>query len=623
MPKFRALPVLSSLTAASLALSGRRLRERASLLPVLNSLPAAADPVGTVDTTGWRVVSATGVELHPDTLAAAVAWAQEQGLDAVDLVPVDLTVARALDLLRLVDPASYRSTATAQGRTAGHAVVVRAELAERAELPTGPVPPPAMVEVARQVKRYAPRTCDLVVAPRERAVDLTPDEELAVQRAVFDRYGTANLAALGLQLAVLGSGLLASRPTGLAALAAYEAQPAAVFAGQRGPLAPRDLTRTAGTRWARETGRLTALLRAEAPRPTSLVQSDALRPEYAAEIALGTERFLEPRVDKCRWCGSTELSTLLTTPDLIQNKPGTFSLDECGSCGHVFQNPRLSPEGLDFYYKDCYDGFGGEEMERIFATQSTDYEGRAAMVREHDPAPARWLDVGSGHAHFCLVARELFPDTSFEGLDLGAAIDDAAHRGWIDRSFRGMFPDVAPELAGQFDVVSMHHYLEHTREPAEELDAAVTALKPGGLLMIEVPNPDCAHGRALGRYWMPWLQPQHQHFVSMDRLQEALEERGFTVLERETTQPTRGLDTVAAAWLLAGHLAPRLWMPWHRRPTHADRAARLAAVTTALGAGVVAAIGTEVAGAISGDVTGSAFRMLARLDGPERPVRTA
>ena len=33
-----------------------------------------------------------------------------------------------------------------------------------------------------------------------------------------------------------------------------------------------------------------------------------------------------------------------------------FTLEQCGDCGHVFQNPRLTPEGLEFYYRDFYDG---------------------------------------------------------------------------------------------------------------------------------------------------------------------------------------------------------------------------------------------------------------------------
>ena len=616
MPRFRALPVLSALTAAGIALNGQRLRGRALGLHALN--PRAGSRV---DTSGWRVIAPTGVQLHADTLPAAVAWATGQGLDVVDLVPADLPVERALDLLRQVDTATFRSDPLTEGRTAGHALVVRTDLAERAELPEGPITPAELIEVAHQVKRFAPRSTDFAVAPAERAAQQSPDEQLAVQRGVYDRYGSVNLSAFAAELAVLGVGVLASPRVGLAALAAHHLQPALVLRGRPGGLAPRDLALHSATRWAREAGRLVGLLRADAPLAESLRVGEELRPAYAEELARGTSRFFEAPVDKCRWCGSTEISCLFTTPDLVQHKPGTFQLDECAACGHVFQNPRLSPEGLDFYYRDCYDGFGGDEMEKIFSSQSDEYEGRAAMVLAHDPTPARWLDVGSGHAHFCLIAAEQFPETSFEGLDLGSAIDDAARRGWISRAHRGMFPEVAPDLEGQFDVVSMHHYLEHTREPAEELDAAAIALRPGGLFLIEVPDPECPGSRTLGRYWMPWLQPQHQQFVSMGRLEQALEERGFTVLERYHSTPTPGADTVAAAWFAAGHVVPRLWMPWRPRPTVLDRAARVTVTTAAVPVALAAAVAAQVTSDKEDGVPGNAYRVLARLDAP-RPGLT-
>ncbi|MBE7325444.1 class I SAM-dependent methyltransferase [Nocardioides sp. Y6] len=608
MPKLRALPVVSALTLVGLAQSGRRLRIRAGRLAGLG--PAE----GSVDVSGWRVLAATGVEPRPETVAAAVAWAETEGLDAVDLVPADLPVERVLDLLRQVDPATFRAAATAKGRSAGHAIVVREEVAVRADLPQGPVSPAELAEVAPQVKRFAPRTFDLAVAPSERAVAWSADEELAFQRVVLDRFGSLALFTAGAQLALLGAGVAASRPLGLAAVAAFQAQPAVALGGHANGLAPADLGPRTATRWASEVVRLSALLRADAPEARSLRLAEEARPYYDAELPLGTDRFFEEPVEKCRWCGSTELRLLHTTPDLIQNKPGTFRLDECVSCGHVFQNPRLTPAGLDFYYRDCYDGFGEEEMEGMFATQSDDYESRAAMVRAVEPAPRRWLDVGSGHAHFCLVAREQFPETSFEGLDLGSAIDDAARRGWIDRSYRGMFPDVAPELADQFDVVSMHHYLEHTREPVEELDAAATALRPGGLLLIEVPDPEYPLGRKLGRYWMPWLQPQHQQFISMGRLEQALTERGFTVLDRQHVQKNPALNVISAGFLLAGHLVPRQGMPWRPRPAVTERAGRIAALTTLLPLAAVAGVVAQAVEQKGDDEPGAAYRVLARLE---------
>jgi hypothetical protein len=81
---------------------------------------------------------------------------------------------------------------------------------------------------------------------------------------------------------------------------------------------------------------------------------EARRAYYQTELARGVGRFLEPRRDTCPWCGSTDLSVRLWTSDLTQRKPGRFTLEQCGTCRHIFQNPRLTPAGLDFYYRDFY-----------------------------------------------------------------------------------------------------------------------------------------------------------------------------------------------------------------------------------------------------------------------------
>ena len=192
-------------------------------------------------------------------------------------------------------------------------------------------------------------------------------------------------------------------------------------------------------------------------------------------------------------------------------------LDECGSCGHIFQNPRLTSEGLDFYYRDFYDGAGSDPTEFVWTADDRSYRGRVDLVRARTE-PKRWLDVGAGHGHFCLVASTLLPETEFEALDMGEGILTAEHHGWVERAHLGMFPDLAGTLAGSFDVVSMHHYLEHTRDPLAELDAAATVLEPGGWLSVEVPDPECAFGRWFGPLWGPWFQPQHQHFLSAAEL---------------------------------------------------------------------------------------------------------
>ncbi|MEY9997942.1 SAM-dependent methyltransferase [Streptomyces sp. V4I8] len=312
-------------------------------------------------------------------------------------------------------------------------------------------------------------------------------------------------------------------------------------------------------------------------------QIAARRPEYREELARGTDRFyLPPRTD-CPWCGSPNLRARLRTTDLIQLKPGRFVLDQCQDCGHVFQNPRLSPEGLNFYYRDFYDGLGEEATAKLF-------QGRGSIKRFQASAramrrlarPGRWLDVGTSQGHFCEAAKEVLPAMVFDGLDNSEGVERAVTEGRISRSYRGFFVDLVDEMAEQYDVVSMFHYLEHTLDPKLELAAAWTALRPGGHLIIEVPDPESAYGRLLGRWWVPWLQPQHLNIMPIANLCRELEEQGFTVMSTDRREPHIPADLVCATWFLLTRILPPDDAPWlPERPRFASRLLRVLLVLAA------------------------------------------
>jgi SAM-dependent methyltransferase len=343
---------------------------------------------------------------------------------------------------------------------------------------------------------------------------------------------------------------------------------------------------------------------------------EARRPYYQAELACGVERFLESRRDTCPWCGSTDLSVRLLTSDLIQRKPGRFTLEQCGACRHIFQNPRLTPAGLDFYYRDFYDGLGQELMEKAFNAAGRSYRGRIDMLKPFT-TPRAWLDVGAGHGHFCRLAREVWPDTTFDGLDQSASIEEAQRRGWIDRGYRGEFVALAGELAGRYDVVSMHHYLEHTREPFDELDSAAKVLQAGSYLLIELPDPESFFGRALGRWWMPWLQPQHQHMIPVRNLVQALADRGFSAVAIDRGAAHQGGDLFYGLVFALMAVAPDPGLPWLAiGPTRWRRLRHAFVGAVGQPSLVIAYLLDELLGQVVRRTRGSnAYRVLARKDG--------
>ncbi|MEU5429612.1 class I SAM-dependent methyltransferase [Streptomyces olivoreticuli] len=292
-----------------------------------------------------------------------------------------------------------------------------------------------------------------------------------------------------------------------------------------------------------------------------------LRVDYQREIALGTERFHAPKRTECPWCGSSRLRTRLRTVDLLQHKPGTFVVDQCRDCSHSFQNPQLTPEGLDFYYRDFYDGLGVAHADWLFGSRGSRKRYRAS-ARALLPfgAPRRWLDIGTGHGHFPQTAGTVHPTTVFDGLDLSAGVEEAKRHGRIDEAYRGLLTELAPKLEGRYDAVSMFHYLEHSIDPRAELAAAKTLLSPGGRLIIEVPDPESAMSGVLGRWWIPYLQPQHLHLIPFANLRRELESLGFTVVAVARYEPHTGVDLTCAAALMLGHVLPPADDPWHAQP---------------------------------------------------------
>jgi len=609
--------ILTLLVVAGLLGNGLRLRAR-----VPAALPAADDSAGHPDPAlTW--ITARDTVPDDETRREAAACMQAEHLDILELVPGDLEVTAARDLLRSVDPGAYRADRLTIGRGAGTALVV----AMRAGLPpsdgAGTLASADGMDAAdvigylQRVRPYARASAAVIaVAPRLRSGSFSLDRRKARLRAngviVPVQLGLDAVAWIATALA-----LATGWQWGLAAAVAYCLQPYLIFAGTalrprglhaaallRPVQAPYVLVRTAAGRWRSA---------AELERDQEL---SAAGRYYREALADGTERFLEERRPDCPWCGQAELSVHVRSSDLIQNKPGTFTLDKCGRCGHIFQNPRLTPEGLGFYYRDFYDGLGAQGTERVFLAGGAGYRDRAAMVKPFT-TPKAWLDVGAGHGHFCATAAETWPDTVFDGLDQGAGIEDAEARGWISTAYRGEFPELADTLVGRYDVISMHHYLEHTRDPRADLDAVARVLPPGGYVLIELPDPQWPLAWLFGRYWMPWFQPQHQHMMPFGNLIAALADRGLQPVATERGSAHIPSDAAVALLLMLSRLMPNLAQPWSATPdTAAARTWRGTVMLTALPVIIAAYVLDKSAGTALARRWnhGNAYRVLARKE---------
>ncbi|CAM5535975.1 Class I SAM-dependent methyltransferase OS=Streptomyces alboniger OX=132473 GN=CP975_09560 PE=4 SV=1 [Streptomyces alboniger] len=149
------------------------------------------------------------------------------------------------------------------------------------------------------------------------------------------------------------------------------------------------------------------------------------------------------------------------------------------------------------------------------------------------PEPESWLDVGTGEARFPKAAKEFFPYTAFDGLDATDRVERARRAEHVEEAYVGLLTDprITTRLRARYDVVSMLHHLPHTPDPREELHAAMAVLRPGGHLLLEAPDPQCAFASLLGERWLP--RARRFRLLSLDDLCTELESQGCTIVRTD------------------------------------------------------------------------------------------
>ncbi|MEU6535973.1 class I SAM-dependent methyltransferase [Streptomyces sp. NPDC047000] len=260
-----------------------------------------------------------------------------------------------------------------------------------------------------------------------------------------------------------------------------------------------------------------------------------------------------PRRDDCPWCGSVRLRTRLR-PHPRATPRTASAVDECRDCAHAFRNPPPVPEGPALP-RPLPGTLPGPPPDR---RRHRRHRLAAARALLPFPEPESWLDVGTGHARFPEAARDVFPYTAFDGLDPTPRVIAAREAGRIEEAHVGRLTDprIEERLRGRYDVVSLFHHLGRTPDPREELRAALAVLRPGGHLVVEVPDPACAFGALLGPWWFPHSRIRQLHLLPLDNLCAELEARGCEIVSTDRRGAHVPYDLSAALALLLARALP-------------------------------------------------------------------
>ena len=153
------------------------------------------------------------------------------------------------------------------------------------------------------------------------------------------------------------------------------------------------------------------------------------------------------------------------------------------------------------------------------------------------------LDVGCGTGDFLVSMREagwavsgteLSKDATRLCEDRGLQVTRSELQTYAAAAIRS-------EPQGNIDIVTLFNVLEHVVDPIGDLQAAHQLLRPGGCLVVQVPNDfsviqlAAAEANGLDPWWV--AVPDHLNYFDYESLEATLRHTGFTPVIRTGTFP--------------------------------------------------------------------------------------
>jgi 2-polyprenyl-3-methyl-5-hydroxy-6-metoxy-1,4-benzoquinol methylase len=141
-----------------------------------------------------------------------------------------------------------------------------------------------------------------------------------------------------------------------------------------------------------------------------------------------------------------------------------------------------------------------ENIDWYYPKRKWEYEVAVKDLRERQKV----LEIGCGSGNFMLFAKEE-AGLSLEGLEQNPrAVEEATRIGL--RVIAATAEERARTSPSVYDAICSFQVLEHVPRPCEFLDACCALLKPGGLLVLAVPNQNSYVRRMVNPLDMP---PHH------------------------------------------------------------------------------------------------------------------
>lgn len=233
----------------------------------------------------------------------------------------------------------------------------------------------------------------------------------------------------------------------------------------------------------------------------------------------------------CPACNSSGKRTIRS--DLIDveaQTTGRYGIARCLDCDFLYLSPRPSEASLPHCYPDTY--YTLLKTERSFLSQKLylpRYRFRRKRIEKACRGiPSSLLEVGYGDGDFLAHLKEKWGgNCRLAGIDFKPP-SDKKHLDGIDL-MEGDFLQF--RFKKTYEVIVLYDVLEHLPRPMEALRHLERFLKPGGIVIVQVPNWNSLLRILFPFHWSGLQIPRHMSFLTRSSFEKMIAQTDLSLLE--------------------------------------------------------------------------------------------
>lgn len=265
-------------------------------------------------------------------------------------------------------------------------------------------------------------------------------------------------------------------------------------------------------------------------------------------------------VHSCPYCACSERA--LAYGDVrdwsFRAAAGAWNYWDCVSCGSLYLDPRPTQSSIGSAYATYYTHGSADLISPLRSARArlrneclsqklygnigprlhlpAFLNGLLALLGERVEVPFGWMqlatlprgrfiDVGSGAGRTVAAAQQLGWDAT--GLEIDPAAVATAQRSGVN-VLQGSYEELKT-YDKPFDCIMCSHVLEHVHYPLDLLARLRLALKPGGVLLLTLPNSLSALRRYFGPHWRGLEAPRHLSIPAQPQLMQLMVDSGYSI----------------------------------------------------------------------------------------------